>query len=228
MESGNRVLQIRRLISDAIKKEAQSPSLDKVIADRHHELHKNIDLPADNPEDTLCSFVTRYVELVPDCIDTLNELGQRASIYDFASIFIDTIEGYFIDPPKFLIAKHCGFAALIDEAYLAFRLIEEVNDRMMMMSNIPLIPMDMTVSNLIIHDIIGETFANKLDSFVLSGIESIITPEKLQYSREFINYVVFQQNTALPPEKKHWPCFAWDSCISLKLTPVKPQTKNVY
>ena len=47
--------------------------------------------------------------------------------YDYAAPFLDTAEDYFLNPPQHLPADG-GLEALLDEAFLAHRLLEEVND----------------------------------------------------------------------------------------------------
>jgi hypothetical protein len=46
--------------------------------------------------------------------------------------------------------------------YLAHRLLEELNDVLNASYHCPVIPEDMTRSNLIVHHIIGEPFANNM------------------------------------------------------------------
>ena len=52
------------------------------------------------------------------------------------------------------------------QAYLAHRLIEELNDVLSANYNCPVIPVNMTRSNLIVHHIIGEPFANQIDGAI--------------------------------------------------------------
>ena len=52
------------------------------------------------------------------------------------------------------------------QAYLAHRLLEELNDALNAIYNCPVIPVDMTRSNLIVHHIIGEPFANQIDGAI--------------------------------------------------------------
>ena len=50
----------------------------------------------------------------------------------------------------------------MDQAYLAHRLLEELNDVLNANYNCPVIPVDMTRSNFFMHHIIGERFANQI------------------------------------------------------------------
>ncbi len=64
-------------------------------------------------------------------------------------------------------------AELLDEAYLAHRLVEELNDRYIACFAEPLLTLDTTRANLLAHQLIGESFANQLDALldeVLPGV----------------------------------------------------------
>ncbi|MGN5945731.1 hypothetical protein ACNQRS_32315, partial [Pseudomonas aeruginosa] len=65
-----------------------------------------------------------------------------------------------------LIAGHDGIDAMLDEAYLAHRLVEEVNDRFIAHFGQALIPLDTTVATQVAHQLIGEPFANPLHQAV--------------------------------------------------------------
>lgn len=56
---------------------------------------------------------------------------------------------------------------LMGSAY-AHRLIEEINDRYLLETGQIFIPSDMTTANLIMHQLIGEPFANQLDALCVT------------------------------------------------------------
>ncbi|HEY6130583.1 MAG TPA: hypothetical protein VIV27_01125, partial [Halioglobus sp.] len=56
--------------------------------------------------------------------------------------------------------------ALLDEAFLAHRLLEEVNDRHIRHLQRPLLLLDMTEANIIVHHLLGDAFANRLEQLV--------------------------------------------------------------
>ena len=59
-----------------------------------------------------------------------------------------------------------GLEALLDEAFLAHRLLEEVNDHHIRHLQRPLLPLDMTEANLIVHYLLGDEFATRLEHLV--------------------------------------------------------------
>ena len=74
-------------------------------------------------------------------------------------------EDYFLHPPEDLPADG-GLEALLDEAFLAHRLLEEVNDHHIRHLQRPLLPLDMTEANIIVHHLLGDDLANALDQLV--------------------------------------------------------------
>lgn len=210
-------MQIRESIAVARKTEAEKHTLEYYLKDRLPSLHHSITLPEENPHQALLEFVIRYIEHVPDFIEALVELTQDAGIYDYAKTFIAIAEDYFLKPRE-LMNERSGMQLLIDEAYLAHRLIEEINDRITLVCGIPLAPLDTTLSNIIVHDILGEEFANQLDLAVHYAIEALFNTDSLLRDDNFKNYVNKHKYNGWDEVKKRWPCLAEDSAISLNLT----------
>lgn len=214
--SEQRILQIRESIAVARKTEAEKHALEYYLKDRLPSLHHSISLPEDNPNQALLDFVIRYIEHVPDFIEALTELTRDAGIYDYAKTFITIAEDYFLKPPE-LVNERSGMQLLIDEAYLAHRLIEEINDRITLACGIPLAPLDTTLSNIIVHDILGEEFANQLDLAVHYAIESLFNTDSLLRNERFRDYVRKHKQHGWSGVLQRWPCLAEDSAISLNL-----------
>lgn len=167
-------------------------------------------------------FVTHYIEHVPDFLEALTDLTKSGGVYDYAKTFLEIAEDYFFAPPG-LVDGRDGLLGLIDEAYLAHRLIEEVNDRVMMASGMPLAPMDMTLSNIIVHDLLGDEFANQLDLAVHYSIESLFESDNFFRNADFTNYLEHQNSENWQGAIEKWPCLADDSAIRLDITPPENQ-----
>lgn len=210
-----RIIQIRQSIAAARMQEENEHSLQKHISLRLTSFHRSISLPKDNTVDVLINFVTCYIEHVPDFIKAIKELTCEAGIYDFTKQFIDIAENYFLLSAENPEHEYKGLQALIDDAYLAHRLIEELNDRLMLVAGIPLAPLDMTMSNVLIHEILGESFANKLDLAVHYSIETLFKPENFEKNEKFINYVNNRKLKGWTQALEQWPCLAGDSFFSL-------------
>ena len=212
----SRILLIRKSIAEAQRIESEQHGLDAYLQARLPGLHHSIALPRDNAVPALRLFVTRYIEQVPDFIEALTDLTESAGVYNYAKRFLTIAEDYFFQPPE-LVEANEGLRALIDEAYLAHRLIEELNDRVIMTCGVPLSPMDMTLANIIVHDIIGEEFANQLDLAVHYSIEALFETENFCKAADFERYLKQHHKNGWKFAIDKWPCLARDLKITLDL-----------
>ncbi len=209
-------LQIRASIDRARELETRTHSLKNYVESRLDGLHHSIKLPAQGQTEYLTDFLTRYIDHVPDFIEALVELAKSAGIYQFLKKLIDIAQSYFASPPE-LVSNHGGLHALIDEAYLAHRLMEEVNDRIMMNCGIPLVPMDMTLSNIVVHHLIGDEFANELDLAVHYSVEVFFEDDRIIKNAPFNDYIRLHKAEGWNDLLHEWPCLAGDSSIKLNL-----------
>ena len=98
------------------------------LLDRHvkNDIHFTIQLPEQGATASLVDFIIAYIEHVPSFIDAARAITREANIQEYAEPFLKLAEDYFLKPPE-IVAGHVGLDELMDEAYLAHRLIEEVN-----------------------------------------------------------------------------------------------------
>jgi hypothetical protein len=164
-----------------------------------------IKLPEHRPLQGLLSFVTSYIEHVPTFIEATRSSTSAAGIADYVEPFMALAQDYFLKPPS-MVAGHFGLHELMYEAYLAHRLIEEVNDRIMLHGSVPLVPMDMTLSNLLVHSLIGEPFANELDDAVHHTAQIAVEREHVYNRAAFQRYIAAHSNNCSGLKNKHWPC----------------------
>lgn len=214
MSNDTAMAEIRATIERIKQYEADTDHMREILAQHVTELHSAISLPEGKEVDTLLQFVIRYIDHVPDFIDALTAIARAANFYHAIEPLITLATDYFLKPPD-IVADHTGLDALVDEAYLAHRLIEEVNDRCMLASGIPLAPMDMTVSNLIIHTLIGEDFANQLDDAVHLSVELLLSDIQLFDTQEFQQYANEHKSRGWNQELSEWPCFTDDIAINV-------------
>ncbi|HEX7762270.1 MAG TPA: hypothetical protein VF433_01475 [Cellvibrio sp.] len=205
---------IRQLIRQAQEQDSASGKLLEFVECRKGHLHNAIKLPADKATKKLADFVVRYIKHVPDFIDAIRTMAQEAGIYEDVEPLLKIASDYFLSPPS-IVDSHSQLQALLDEAYLAHRLLEEVNDRFMAKSGIPLAPMDMTLANVIAHELIGEPFANELDQAVLFSAELLL--DEQGFSGEHIeDYVITHKVNGWTRELERWPCLVEDLAISVE------------
>ena len=151
-------------ISTAIASERETHALARCLQARLPQLVEKLVLP-EPPMAGLLQFITDYIDSVPGCLRLVEAVSQRMGFYDYAAPFLDTAEEYFLNPPRHLPADD-GLEALLDEAFLTHRLLEEVNDHHVRHLQRPLLPVDMTEANIIVHHLLGEELANELDRLV--------------------------------------------------------------
>jgi hypothetical protein len=209
-------LKIRQLIDDAKKQDALDSALTCFAASKITQLHHTIKLPSEDPASVLARFITSYIEHVPDFLDALTALMLEADIYEQGSVFLTIAEEFFIAPPE-LVSEHTGLVALLDEAYLSHRMIEEVSDRILLACGTPLSPMDMNTSNVIVHSLLGDDFANQLDLAVHYSIEALFDHNGLLNTPTCSRYIQKHQENCWKDILDRWPCLAGDASISLDM-----------
>ncbi len=211
------IKQIRDIIKLAQQHENQTQQLSQLLCAHLEVLHQAIELPVDRPLDALHQFVECYIEHAPEFLEAIEDISQQAGIYPQVSPLLRVAEEYFITPPKQLDG-HVGLDALLDEAYLAHRLMEELNDRFLHRCGIPLVPMNMTRANLIAHHLIGEPFANELDLAVEAAATHLNALDEAFGSIAFNEYIYKHQRFGWQ-ELDEWPCLASDLDIGLMTSP---------
>lgn len=156
---------IRETIGAALQQESETHQLSLRLEQRLPQLRNTLVLPEDEPVAALMTFIADYVESVPGCLRLVTAVSKRLGFYDYAAPFLHMAEDYFLQPPDEL-PDNGGLEALLDEAFLAHRLLEEVNDHHIRHLQRPLLPVDMTEANIIVHHLLGDEFATRLEQLV--------------------------------------------------------------
>ncbi|MBP8184507.1 MAG: hypothetical protein KAX95_01375 [Pseudomonas sp.] len=206
---------LRQLIERAHQHEASTGQLAKQLDAQLERLHPAIRLPVDDAQGVLARFVAAYVAQVPELLDAADAVAVDAGIQAQIKPVLKIAEEYFLQPPA-LLNGHDGLDGLLDEAYLAHRLVEEMNDLYIGQFGQPLIPMDTTVANLIAHQLIGEEFANQLDDAVHQAVETMLNPSRfdpalLQAYREQLD------DPQVVAAWQNWPCLSRHLGVELAL-----------
>jgi hypothetical protein len=209
------IVALRQLIDRAHQHEARTSQLAGQLDAHLERLHPAIRLPIQNPKGVLGRFVAAYIAQVPELLEAADAVAQQVGIQAQIKPVLKIAEAYFLQPPELLNA-HDGLDGLLDEAYLAHRLVEEMNDRYIAQFGQPLIPLDTTVANLIAHQLIGEPFANQLDEAVHHSIEELFNTAnfdqaKLQAYRAQLN------DPRVVAAWQTWPCLSRQLGVELAL-----------
>ncbi|WFC60480.1 hypothetical protein EWH21_01750 [Pseudomonas sp. REST10] len=207
---------LRQLIAQARQQEAGEQTLARFLQTQLERLHPSIRLPEDNASGALSAFVIAYIEEVPDVLDAAADVAREAGIEAAVKPVLKIAEQFFLQPPT-LVAGHEGLEGLLDEAYLAHRLVEEVNDRYIAHLGQPLIPLDTTRANLIAHQLISEPFANQLDEAVHHALAGMLDDSSFdQPSVQAYRERLAAPNTASAWQR--WPCLSQQLGVELQLT----------
>jgi hypothetical protein len=113
---------LRELIQRAHQDEAKSAHLAKQLDEKIPALHRAIRLPENDSHGALARFVAAYIDQVPDILDAANQVAREAGIEGQIKPVLKVAEEFFLHPPA-LMAGHEGLDGLLDEAYLAHRLV---------------------------------------------------------------------------------------------------------
>lgn len=157
--------EIRTIIAQAIAQEQRTHALRNRLSANIDELLRRLELPEEAPAEALIQFISRYIESVPGSIALVTAVSKQLGFHEYAAPFLHIAEDYFLQPPEDL-PESGGLALLLDEAFLAHRLLEEVNDHHFRHVQRPLLPVDMTEANIIAHHLLGDPLANRLEELV--------------------------------------------------------------
>lgn len=202
---------IRRIILEARQHEAETSALQSLFSSRLDELKHRLVLPDQDPARTLVAFVGQYIDYVPVFIDGAESISRQNGIFDYVEPFLHMAEDYFLAPPD-EVDGEVGLQALLDEAYLAQRLIEEVNDRHISRYRAALLPLDITRANIIVHHLIGEPLAERLDQLVEQTVSRLIDGERC-----FERYDPSHTDSEGAAGWDKLPCLSRNAAIDLRL-----------
>ncbi|WP_431701380.1 hypothetical protein [Pseudomonas sp. BR20] len=206
---------LREQISRAYQHEAITGQLAKQLEEQLPHLHSAISLADGDSTQVMTRFVTAYIELVPDLLEAANDVAREAGIESQIKPVLKIAEHFFLQPPA-ILAGHEGLDGLLDEAYLAHRLVEEVNDLYIKHFGQPLIPADTTVANVIAHQLIGEAFANQLDEAVHHAVDEMLNEDS--FALESVE--AYREQLKSPHTEaawKRWPCLSRKLGVELAL-----------
>ena len=199
---------LQQLIQKSVTEEQQTGELHQLLQQRLETVERIVQLPEIEALERLYEFVIRYIQQVPQMLEDLHQGAVEAGLLNYVSPILEVVEGFFMAPPKELNSDS-GLVALMDEAFLAHRLFEEVNDTYIMRVGQPMIPFDMTMSNVIVHSLIGEPYANDLEQVVMVATKGIFGEEKAYEKNEkFLALMDKKDNDNLIKIAQRWPCMS--------------------
>ena len=161
------------LIEQARRQESHVGRFRSQMAEKLKELHLVIEIDHVDPVSCLVRFVEEYVEMAPrlvECVERSARLIGQAKL--FSPFLAAAVEAF--EQPSALLARFDGLDALLIKAYLCHRLLEEMYENNRSIRNANLVDAQTTQANLLAHHLIGEPFANELDSSVLATVHQLM------------------------------------------------------
>ena len=223
-------IDLRRSIEHAKRLEEQHGLLAAQLSQKKSSLHRAIKIPLDNTVPVLLDFVVRYIEHVAEFVDVLSIIGINASCCEYTEAVVNFCTNTFDQTPSLLteqeLTEQNALATFMAQAYIAHRVIEEVNEHFFQQCNAPLIPMDMTRSNLIIHQLIGEPHANQLD-LVAQDVAKQLERDYWRLDRDIFDQSA-SRKIAWGIEITHWPCLTDTLAVNLLLGQGSAEAKNIH
>lgn len=198
---------LRLKIQKAVAHEQETGQLHDLLQQRLESVERVVQLPEEQAVERLYEFVVRYIEQIPQMLEDLHYGAVEAGLLNYVSPILEVVEDYFMAPPKEL-AGESGIAELMDEAFLAHRLFEEVNDNYIMRVGQPMVPFDMTMANVIVHSLIGEPFANELDQLVFIAADKLFGPQAFEKNDKFLAFMSKKESDNLVQIAQRWPCMS--------------------
>jgi hypothetical protein len=167
-----------------------------------------------NEPSGLFDFVRLYIHCSASHLQAFHSLAKEAAIQDYTDPFLTVAYQFFFDKHPIIDALPRG-QALLCKAYLFHRMLEELNDRVLVERKLLLAPIDTVHTNLIAHTLIGDEHANLLDQKVLIQLELISasfnhTEQRIFQRIEVKNLTAQQRKDGWQAVLQKWPFLSHD------------------
>ena len=163
-------------IADARNGEARTHQFEQWLRHKISSLHPAVQFEGTDPQRDLAAYLTEYVDLVPQMLQQISLCAEQGRVLTTFQRLIDRCAEYFVSPSGVPVT-HPTLQSLVIPAYQSHRLIEEFHDNNRSLAHAPAGSMHATRINLLVHDIIGEPFANEVDQACLLSFREMVVME---------------------------------------------------
>lgn len=168
---------VLEIIDDARRKEARSGTFLRQLRETAERLPSSVVIEGYQPATALFQFAIEYIEMAPRLIECVEACAREAGKAELFRPFVDAAIRYFTQP-SVLLVRYDGLDGLLIRAYLCHRLMEEMHENNRSIRQSELVDIEATRANLLVHQLIGEPFANELDDSVTVTVLQIAgTPD---------------------------------------------------
>jgi hypothetical protein len=169
---------IPELFDDAHALEHSREQLHQWLAPQLPVLAQYLHLPERNALGALVGFLMAYIEAVPVILGLAAQAARDRGTRELVDPIIRHANRFFEISDD--TAARRGIHRLLESAFLALRLAEELNDHHRRLRQQPLLPLDLTEANLIVHHVLGDQRAGRLEDLVTTttGLELLHAQEQ--------------------------------------------------
>lgn len=193
---------VLNIIDQARRQEAHSGTFLRQLGEKASSLPATITIEGYQPATCLFQFAVEYIEMAPRLIECVEACAREAGKSDLFAPFIDAATRYFTQPSALLV-RYDGLDGLLIRAYLCHRLMEEMYENNRSIRASDLVDIEATQANLLVHQLIGEPFANELDDAItLTLLQIAGTPD--YYELNLDPFVEHAQNAAWDWMRQYW------------------------
>jgi hypothetical protein len=193
---------VLNIIDQARRQEARSGTFLRQLGEKAASLPGTITIEGYQPATCLFQFAVEYIEMAPRLIECVEACAREANKADLFAPFIDAATRYFTQP-SVLLVRYDGLDGLLIRAYLCHRLMEEMYENNRSIRASDLVDIETTQANLLVHQLIGEPFANELDDAItLTVLQIAGTPD--YYELNLDPFVEHARNAAWDWMRHYW------------------------
>ena len=153
--------RINRALQQALSAPDSAQNLARFIAtfQRQHPFLLNVE--NGDLESQLNALLTDYVRLLPVLLVELDQACENNHCATASRQLLAILDQFFaaIEPARF----DYGLVGVLDKVYFGHRLVEELHDRLQLTGGRPMLSWDTNLANLLMHTLIGDGYANRLD-----------------------------------------------------------------
>ena len=193
---------VLEIIDQARRQEARSGAFLRQMKEKAARLPGSVVVDGYQPATSLFQFAVEYIEMAPRLIECVDACAREAGKTELFQPFVDAAIRYFTQP-SVLLVRYDGLDGLLIRAYLCHRLMEEMHDNNRSIRASELIDLEATRANLLVHELIGEPFANELDDAITVTVLQIAGPPDY-YNLDLDPFVDQVNNQAWDWMRQYW------------------------
>jgi hypothetical protein len=164
--------QIRAQVHEALDHEQATHALERSLTNAWRQcLHGvNPEVIEQRATETQ-AFVTAYIKATPGILDAVLASAKAVGTYEAVERVLRFTDSYFRQAVE-LIPDHLGLLGLLDDAYVAQRLLQNIADRNQVPTGRQLLSLDLTPANAAVRVLIGNPTVTHLDKAIADVLNS--------------------------------------------------------